>query len=100
MELPQPLSRTTTDNIPPRKHMTWIKSPLHPAVHMPSLVPSERTERCSRSSDTPIFREHHETDSIELFYDLFFVANLATFTMNHDIENTQDKSLSVLYDGR
>jgi hypothetical protein len=101
MELSQSLSRsTTTDHIPPRKHMPWIKSPLHPVVQRSSSDPSERTESRSRGSDTPIFREHHEADSIELFYDLFFFANLATFTANHDIENAQGESLPVLNNGR
>jgi hypothetical protein len=79
--------------------MPWIKSPLHPVVQRSSLATSDRTERSNRGSDTLIFREHHEADSIELFYDLFFVANLATFTANHDIENPQGKFVPVLDDG-
>ncbi|KAG8526054.1 uncharacterized protein KY384_000816 [Bacidia gigantensis] len=33
------------------------------------------------------FREREEASSIELFYDLFFVANLSTFTGAHTIDN-------------
>ena len=42
------------------------------------------------------FREREEASSIELFYDLFFVANLSSFTGTHDIDSatsTFDTSL-------
>ncbi|MFI5420433.1 MAG: low temperature requirement protein A [Nitrososphaerales archaeon] len=35
--------------------------------------------------DLPPFKHRHESSTVELFYDLFFVANLATFTANHEI---------------
>ncbi|KAF2036067.1 hypothetical protein EK21DRAFT_106173 [Setomelanomma holmii] len=35
--------------------------------------------------DTLVFSQRHEANSIELFFDLFFVANLATFTAYHSI---------------
>ncbi|KAI9704373.1 MAG: hypothetical protein M1836_007236 [Candelina mexicana] len=35
----------------------------------------------------PAFREKEEASSIELFYDLFFVANLTTFTTGHPIDD-------------
>ena len=35
----------------------------------------------------PIFREREEASSIELFYDLFFVANLTSFTNVHSIDD-------------
>lgn len=31
-----------------------------------------------------IFRKQHAASSLELFFDLFFVANLAVFTTNHE----------------
>lgn len=37
--------------------------------------------------ETPAFREKEEASSIELFYDLFFVANLTSFTYNHPIDD-------------
>src|ERR1700753_1260062 len=96
MEVSQPLTRQSTAiSLPPRKHMPWIKSPLHPDAPRPSRGSRDRLERCtSNSSDTPIFRENHETPTIELFYDLFFVANLATFTANHEIENPQGEQIT------
>lgn len=80
--------------------MPWIKSPLNEVVGRSSPDSSERNEPYNLVPATPLFREHHEANSIELFSDLFFVANLATFTANHDIENAQGKSLQVLEDTR
>lgn len=37
----------------------------------------------------PAFREREEASSIELFYDLFFVANLTSFTNVHAIDTAQ-----------
>ncbi len=34
-------------------------------------------------------RQHVKSTPSELFYDLFFVANLAAFTQIHEIQNTQ-----------
>ncbi len=42
-----------------------------------------------RGSDVPVFKSHHESSTIELFYDLFFVANLTTFTANHEINTSE-----------
>lgn len=39
--------------------------------------------------DVPIFQRHEESTTIELFYDLFFVANLATFSNIHEINNSK-----------
>ncbi|KAL8776054.1 MAG: hypothetical protein Q9213_008399 [Squamulea squamosa] len=38
---------------------------------------------------TPAFREREEASSIELFYDLFFVANLTSFTTIHAIDDKE-----------
>ncbi|KAH7392648.1 bacterial low temperature requirement A protein-domain-containing protein [Pyrenochaeta sp. MPI-SDFR-AT-0127] len=53
-----------------RLHKTtpWIESPLAGADH-----------------DSLVFSQRHEANSVELFFDLFFVANLATFTAYHSI---------------
>lgn len=34
-----------------------------------------------------VFSQRHEANSVELFFDLFFVANLATFTAYHSISD-------------
>jgi len=36
----------------------------------------------------PIFQKHDEASSIQLFYDLYFVANLSSCTINHKIDNS------------
>lgn len=41
--------------------------------------------------DTPAFREKEEASTIELFYDLFFVANLTSFTNVHAIDDRSSK---------
>ncbi|KAI4193378.1 MAG: hypothetical protein LQ350_008348 [Teloschistes chrysophthalmus] len=40
-------------------------------------------------SSTPAFRQREEASSIELFYDLFFVANLTSFTTVHAIDDAE-----------
>jgi low temperature requirement protein LtrA len=52
-------------------------------IHLPHKLPHPH----HHSKDEPHFKVHHEASSIELFYDLFFVANLATFTANHPIDD-------------
>jgi hypothetical protein len=42
----------------------------------------------------PVFKPHRESSTIELFYDLFFVANLTVFTKNHDINSGHGESLA------
>ena len=47
--------------------------------------------------NNPAFREKEEASTIELFYDLFFVANLTSFTTIHAIDDrTSKSSLSIL----
>jgi hypothetical protein len=38
-----------------------------------------------RATVEPVLRYHHESSSIQLFYDLFFVANLTNFTSKHEV---------------
>ena len=40
-----------------------------------------------KSQATPTFKRHEEASYSELFYDLFFVANLAVFTNVHEIND-------------
>lgn len=41
--------------------------------------------------DIPVFRPKEEASTIELFYDLFFVANLTSFTNVHPIADHKGK---------
>lgn len=53
----------------------WIESPL---------LGAEGAE-----SDELVFHQRHEANTLELFFDLFFVANLATFTAYHTITDVK-----------
>jgi hypothetical protein len=105
MHFPSALTRQkSNDSFGPRKTTPWIASPLAqevPEHNNPTVEKTPATERVvefnenqhdlhrTRSSpDEPVFREHHESSTVELFFDLFFVANLATFTANHEIVDT------------
>ncbi|KAF2116937.1 bacterial low temperature requirement A protein-domain-containing protein [Lophiotrema nucula] len=54
------------------KTLPWIESPLRGADH-----------------EKLVFSQRHEANTAELFFDLFFVANLATFTTYHSITDAQ-----------
>lgn len=86
-----------------RKHTPWIASPLEKVRddsdtdnnHLTEATESKHASLFSRvlpfhhgHLKQPRWRHHHESSTIELFYDLFFVANLATFTANHEIVDT------------
>ncbi|KEF51448.1 uncharacterized protein A1O9_12365 [Exophiala aquamarina CBS 119918] len=50
------------------------------------------------STDGPVlYKPHHEASTIELFYDLFFVANLATFTAAHKHSDAESVAASLGY---
>ena len=44
------------------------------------------------NAEIPIFRKHHEASTLELYYDLYFVANLSIFAADHDIYNVESAS--------
>ncbi len=87
-----------------RQQLPWIVSPLDldtaptssehdpagPGTKHASATTAVRPEQLQPhiDPDLPRFKHHHESSTVELFYDLFFVANLATFTANHEIVNT------------
>ena len=43
----------------------------------------------------PIYKRRTEANSTELFFDLFFVANMTVFTTDHEIDNGEGKSSSM-----
>ena len=72
--------------------LPWLSPPLHiahtdhdhdhEAAHESvgsSAAPQKQTTK------GPIFRHQREASAIELFYDLFFVANLASVTAENEI---------------
>lgn len=42
--------------------------------------------------DNPQFEHYEATSNIQLFFDLFFVANLTSFTNTHEINSLQSPS--------
>ncbi|ODH52590.1 hypothetical protein GX48_01370 [Paracoccidioides brasiliensis] len=56
----------------PNRCVPWIKSPL------------DKTDGAH-----PQLHQHTDSTPIELFFDLFFVANLSTFTATHEINNLE-----------
>jgi Bacterial low temperature requirement A protein (LtrA) len=103
MHFPTALTRQkSSDSLGPRKTTPWIASPLAQRATGQNAgseeTESHATERVVEFNESqhelhnshpgveePVFREHHESSTVELFFDLFFVANLATFTANHEI---------------
>lgn len=57
----------------------------HPSEENGSYGPKHDEED---NDGLPKFQRHAEATDIELFYDLFFVANLTTFTRIHEINST------------
>ncbi|KAF1977924.1 hypothetical protein BU23DRAFT_499937 [Bimuria novae-zelandiae CBS 107.79] len=53
------------------KTVPWTSNPLEGADH-----------------ENLVFSQRHEANTVELFFDLFFVANLATFTTYHSITDS------------
>ncbi|KAI9663931.1 MAG: hypothetical protein M1821_007422 [Bathelium mastoideum] len=69
---------------------------LHETETSPSPPPTEHVQETLpyRNHDeslhaNPAFQRHAEATSTELFYDLFFVANLTTFTSVHEINTSK-----------
>jgi len=56
-----------------RESLPWIVNPL----------------KGLKGKEFKSFHVRHEASMIELFFDLFFVANLATFTAYHDITTSE-----------
>ncbi|KAH8712198.1 bacterial low temperature requirement A protein-domain-containing protein [Phaeosphaeriaceae sp. PMI808] len=85
--------------------LSFFASPLHEPSH--ESLPSSDVELQQKSDpnsphfdntdysvhNNPTFHRHAEATTAELFYDLFFVANLTTFTSNLEIND--GKSLSA-----
>ena len=107
MKTPIALSRLThQQSAAPRKPVPVIVSPVDTAkAEQRDEAADATTEDVfdrNRSNDvTPghsgdsstkhviYFKPRHESTTIELFYDLFFVANLTIFTENNEIEDVE-----------
>ncbi|KAK5058917.1 hypothetical protein LTR84_011181 [Exophiala bonariae] len=96
MHIGQVLDRGISTGPRFRKHTPWITSPLTNTTnaHNHTGQPSAETSASDLIADqamgrrrqgVPQFQQRHESTTIELFYDLFFVANLSSFSNNHEI---------------
>ena len=105
----------TTFTITHPKHLTVFATPLanerdavqyghaHPEAiqketqhavverHGSGSETSSEKEHESVDPEEPVLRRAHEASTIQLFYDLFFVANLTTFTQVHEIDDVNSK---------
>lgn len=59
-------------------------------------LPTSQQEVASSTFDPeePVLHHAHESSTIQLFYDLFFVANLTTFTAKREINDIACKLIS------
>lgn len=95
-----------------KKPLPFIASPVNPEalkwvrekkaqgkgnlVRAKSVAQFESEAQTESALAKRIFRKQHEASSLELFFDLFFVANLAIFTARSAHMSWQCKSLSHL----
>ncbi len=63
-----------------------LANPLH------DVKDSSLTVQDASDPHRPTFRPRHETKPIERFYDLFFIANLTVFSIDHEINNGSSES--------
>ena len=66
---------------PRREHLPWIQSPIIEDESEGQLSSRNRIDA------VPKFRQYSDSNTIELLYDLFFVANLSNFTALHGVED-------------
>ena len=64
---------------------------VHEVCNDHSLSGSHHDQSEIIDPDEPILKRPHEASTIQLFFDLFFVANLTTFTTNHEIDDWDSK---------
>ena len=94
---------TTTFSLSHPKHIPLFTSPLkspngsphgehllkQPSPHYASSGESTPPHVPNHDTDEPVLKQTHESNTIQLFYDLFFVANLTTFTSIHEINSAE-----------
>ena len=68
--------------------------PHHGPSHDSDSASSDDDEK-AKHADEPVLKTAHEAPTIQLFFDLYFVANLTTFSAQHDIHSANGK-LNVL----
>lgn len=82
-----------------RRRVTLLTRPSDAEKHLKRLhktIPVIESPLTGADQENLVFSQRHEANSVELFFDLFFVANLATFTAYHSIS---DKNYLLAYIG-
>ena len=85
------------------KHLKLFASPLaadYEEDNQDTLIHSSKDHQSSllaskhsgNFQDWPVLHHNHESSAIQLFFDLFFVANLTAFTSSHEINNSRGES--------
>ena len=90
-------------NIHHRTHEGALHKHPHRSVQETNgdVTPPEKHEHGHRDHHVddvegePVLKRAHESSTIQLFYDLFFVANLTTFTAVHEIDDSDSKFFSL-----
>ena len=68
-----------------------LKAAQHAVVERHGSETSSEKDHESVDPEEPVLKRAHEASTIQLFYDLFFVANLTTFTQVHEIDDVNSK---------
>jgi hypothetical protein len=85
-------SEQTPESNPQKETRTTVQSTN--GGHSPPL--HHHTSPFEYDPDQPQLRYETESSTIQLFYDLFFVANLTTFTGKHDVTDGGSKFQPIL----
>jgi hypothetical protein len=76
---------TAFEPVQRKRSANAILSPNHELLIDAESDEEEEEEKYEEGA--PRLRRHHKTSNVQLFYDLFFVANLTTFTNKHEINS-------------
>ena len=96
---------------PSYNYIPWLRSPINERPHGTQTDTSQSQhpppqgrigdgdgEGSQRAEvDIPTFRRHHEANPLELYFDLYFIANLTTFVAHNDIENLESTYTASMY---
>lgn len=78
-----------THNTPPKPHDHESSIGSQHSAKQPTNTENVPFDRDEEMHSSPHFHRHAEATTAELFYDLFFVANLTTFTSLLDINDSK-----------
>lgn len=84
------LSNQSGSLTPRRRCLPFFASPVNQELlEASNHYGSFRSDSTNHSSTPRLYKHHEEASTIELFYDLFFVGNLAYYTAMHQHVDAQ-----------